>query len=297
MAVGPLAAGANGEILMPRTRGWIALGLVLAAPVFFAPTFFAPTALAQDATPAAAPPTPKRHKSHKAPKPLVLPPLPAGPLSQLPMDQIPATPAKVSYQDGLLTISAQNSTLGEILRDVRKLTGASFEIPPHSSGADERVVVRLGPGAPRDVLAELLDGSAFNYVMLGTSSDPTTLATVILTSKASAPGAAQTAVNGNPGAASPDRFSQPDFVPRPGHRRREMAARNESSDDEEDPADDTADDQAQSEQPDTPEADAPDQPPPQDPNQPNAAPRTPEQILEMLQRQRPGQPLVMNPPQ
>ena len=49
-------------------------------------------------------------KSHKAQTPLVLPPLPSGPLSQLPMDQIPATPAKVSYQGGLLTISAQNST-------------------------------------------------------------------------------------------------------------------------------------------------------------------------------------------
>jgi hypothetical protein len=42
------------------------------------------------------------------------------------MDQLPPTPAKVSYQGGLLTISAQNSTLGEILRDVRRLTGASI---------------------------------------------------------------------------------------------------------------------------------------------------------------------------
>jgi len=42
---------------------------------------------------------------------------------------------------------AQNSTLGEILRDVRKLTGASIEIP-QGSGASERVIAHLGPGAP-----------------------------------------------------------------------------------------------------------------------------------------------------
>ena len=124
------------------------------------------------------------------------------------MDQIPATPAKVSYQGGLLTISAQNSTLGEILRDVRKLTGASIEIPP-GSGTGERVVAHLGPAAPRDVLAGLLNGSSFNYVMLGSSSDPTAVSSVILTPKPSAAGETQTAANlnpNNPGAMPPNRF-------------------------------------------------------------------------------------------
>ena len=78
---------------------------------------------------------PRTDKSHKTQKPVALPPLPSGPLSQLPMDQIPPTPAKVSYQGGLLTISAQNSTLGEILRDVRRLTGASIEIPQNAKRA------------------------------------------------------------------------------------------------------------------------------------------------------------------
>src|SRR5208337_760604 len=123
---------------MPRTRRWIALGLLLAAPLLLAQT---PAQPAHSSAP--------HRKSHKTQTPLALPPLPSGPLSQLPMDQIPATPARVSYQGGLLTISAQNSSLGEILRDVRKLTGASIEIPP---GTNERVVTHLGPGAPRDVL-------------------------------------------------------------------------------------------------------------------------------------------------
>src|SRR5208337_3188783 len=166
---------------MPRTRRWIALGLLLAAPLLLAQT---PAQPAHSSAP--------HRKSHKAPTPLVLPPLPGGPLSQLPMDQIPATPAKVSYQGGLLTISAQNSTLGEILRDVRKLTGASIEIP-QGSGANERVVTHLGPGAPRDVLAGLFNGSSFNYVMLGSSSDPTAVSSVILTAKPSSSGDTQAA--------------------------------------------------------------------------------------------------------
>ena len=141
---------------MSSTRG-IALGLWLAGPLLLAQT------VAQ--TPAPSAPR-HRHKSHKAQKQLALPPLPSGPLRQLPMDQIPATPAKVSYQDGLLTISAQNSNLGDILRDVHQLTGASIEIPK-GSGANQRVITHLGPGAPRDVLAGLLNGTSFNYVMVG----------------------------------------------------------------------------------------------------------------------------------
>ena len=87
------------------------------------------------------------------------------------MDQIPAAAPRVTYENGLLSITAQNATLGDILREVRKLTGATIDVPP--AGANERVVVQLGPGAPRDVLATLLNGTSFNYVMLGSASDPT----------------------------------------------------------------------------------------------------------------------------
>ena len=147
---------------MQCTSRWM-LGLLLAAPVLIAQTVpdqTVPTNAANTATPS------------KVQKQMVLPPMPSGPLSQMPMDQIPPTPAKVKFQGGLLEISAQNSTLGEILRDVRKLTGATIEFPPASSGMNERVVTHLGPGAPRDVLNVLLDGSSFNYVMVGSSSDP-----------------------------------------------------------------------------------------------------------------------------
>ncbi|MGZ4826981.1 MAG: hypothetical protein ACXVY9_06400 [Terriglobales bacterium] len=281
---------------MPRTRRWIVLGLLLAGPLLLAQN----AALSEHAS------APHR-KSHKAKTPLVLPPLPGGPLSQLPMDQIPATPAKVSYQGGLLTISAQNSTLGEILRDVRKVTGASIEIPS-GSGAGERVVTHLGPAAPRDVLAGLLNGSSFNYVMLGSSSDPNAVSSVILTPKPSAAGETQTAATlppNNPGVMPPNRFPPPQpfnqsaVVPQPGNVQAATAEADDSAqNDEQDNAEENADEQAQPGQPGQPEMNGgnpPDQEQQPDPTQPNAGPKTPEQILEMLRRQQPGGPVFTNP--
>jgi len=286
---------------MSRTRQWIAVGLVLAAPVLLAPGLRAQTA-AQPAAPATTP----HHKAHKkAQKPVVLPPLPSGPLSQLPMDQIPATKANVIFEGGLLTISAQNSTLGEILRDVRRLTGASIEIPP-GSAASERVVTHLGPGAPRDIMAVLLNGSSFDYVMLGSSSDPTAVSSVVLIAKSSSPGDSPTTATPNPGnpgtmvpngIVRPQPFGRPAIAAMPGQPGNGQPANaEEDKDDDSDSPDDNSDDQAQQGQPAQPDAaganangNAQDQGQP-DPNQPNAGPKTPEQILEMLQKRQ------MSPP-
>ena len=300
---------------MPRTRKWIALGLLLATPVLLAQTSApappaaptpAPAATSTPAPPAAptstATPTPQ-HKSHKTkpPKQLVLPPLQSGPLSQLPMDQIPATPAKVSYEGGLLAISAHNSTLSEILRDVRKLTGASIDIP---QGASERVVADLGPGAPRDVLALLLNGTSFNYVMLGSNSDPKAVSSVILMLKPSAADT-QAAASGNPGTTPANGVSpvqpfnrQPNFPPPQRGAGNAQMAQDDDKDEDQDNAEDNAEDQAQPQpaQPVQPvQPNAQDQQQQPQPGQPNAGPKTPEQILEELRRQQQSGGAMVNP--
>jgi hypothetical protein len=296
---------------------WLVVGLLLAAPMLFGQTA-TPPAPDQTAAPDAAPaPTPHQN-SHKAPQPVVLPPMPSGPLTQMPMDQIPPTPAKVTFEAGLLTISAQNSTLGEILRDVRKLTGASIEIPPGSNGGNERVVTHLGPGAPRDVLAVLLNGSSFNYVMIGSNSDPNAVSTVVLMSKPPVsgepqpPATAAAVYQNSPAPMPPNRFpggAQPfnrQFIAQQGQPPAQPAAADEElKEDDQDAADDTAEDQAQPGQPAQPaDANATAQQQPADPNQPNAGPKTPEQILDLLRRQQqPGglpptpQPAPQPPPQ
>jgi hypothetical protein len=123
------------------------------------------------------------HPAHKAKKQQPPPPLPSGtlgPVQQVPLDAIPAVAPQVSFEDGLLTIIAPNSTLGDILRGVRKRTSADIEIP---ATANERVVTRLGPGPAREVVAELLNGSRFNYVLLGSPADANQLVRVVLVAK------------------------------------------------------------------------------------------------------------------
>jgi hypothetical protein len=127
---------------------------------------------------------PGQRKTAKKKKQPELPPLPSGPtgrqLTPMPLDAIAAVPPQVTYENNQLTINAPNSTLGDILRAVRKLTGAEIEIP----AAPERVVTHLGPGPARDVVAELLNGSRFNYVLLGSPTDNSALTRVVLVAKA-----------------------------------------------------------------------------------------------------------------
>jgi len=221
------------------------------------------------------------HRAHKVKKQQPLPPpLPSGtqgPVPQIPLDAIPAVAPQVSYQDGLLTIVAPNSTLGDILRGVRKHTSADIEIP---ATASERVVTRLGPGPAREVMAELLNGSRFNYILLGSPDDASLLVRVVLVAKTgpdtpnspSAPGDNKAAPIAEVANAAPD---APDA----------------------EAADDSADDT-----PDQGTAEA-EQPAAVPPDQPGV--RTPQQMLqEMQQRQlqmqqqqsgQPGQPGIYPP--
>jgi hypothetical protein len=79
------------------------------------------------------------------------------------MLQQPAQEAKIDFRNDVLTIRANNSSLAAILRQVAVRSGMKVE----GLGGDERVFGSFGPGAPRDVLADLLDGTAYNLVLVG----------------------------------------------------------------------------------------------------------------------------------
>jgi hypothetical protein len=205
--------------------------------------------------------TVKHH--HKVKKPQSQsPPLPSGPtgpIQQIPLDSIAAVPPRVSYQNGLLTIVAPNSTLGDILRAVRKQTGADIDVPD----ARERVATTIGPGPAQEVMAELLNGSRFNYILLGSPQDPKALTRVVLVARSSSvaanhPAAAQQPVDQ---AANADQ-SQSDMS-------------NDTSDaDTAQPADDNSADQSAADQP---AADAD-----QQQNQPGV--KTPQEVLQEKQQ-------------
>jgi AMIN domain len=91
----------------------------------------------------------------------------------------PQPPLRVTFQNDLLSIRAEKATLSQVLYEIQRLTGADIPIP---AGAErEQIVTNLGPGPAREVLAALLNGSHYNFVILGADDNSTALQQVILT--------------------------------------------------------------------------------------------------------------------
>ncbi|HSS97865.1 MAG TPA: AMIN domain-containing protein [Terriglobales bacterium] len=91
----------------------------------------------------------------------------------------PPRKVEVSFSNGKLKIWADKATLAEVLTEVRHKTGAEVTFPP-GSGQDP-IVADLGPAPPREVLAGLLYGSQFNFVIIGADKDPSQLRGIFLT--------------------------------------------------------------------------------------------------------------------
>ncbi len=235
-------------------------------------------------------PSPNAHAHHKKAAPVAEAP-PSPPTPPPTLEQSTPTPPRVSFQNGQLTIDATNSTLSQVLRAVQSRTGASIDIP--AGAGNERVVAQLGPGLPRDVLNTLLNGSKYDYVILGvTGGDPGAVQKVILTPRLG--GATITAQSNTP---------------------RQPVQDDESQADESTPVADTAENEYQN----------PDQPPPRPGGfrhpfmQPGGqinpgagfgngdqnGPKTPEQLMQQMQEQQQQQqqyrqqlnPANQNPPQ
>lgn len=222
-------------------------------------------------------------KPSAAAPPIATPPVqqvvPPRPLTR---EEMPTTPPNVGLSNGLLTIAAENSTLGDVLNAVRHATGAAIDVPP--SAATERVVVQLGPGEPREVLQKLLSGSKFDYIIVGSPQNAAGVQRIILTARSGGP-------------AGPGGNNQPNAVASAGAPR----AYQPPPEDEYQPPDDVNADMDPDEpgrpeaSPEIPDVNAPGPPQPgvpgqqlgqpgQQTNQNPTGPRTPEQLLQELQR-------------
>jgi hypothetical protein len=106
--------------------------------------------------------------------------------AMIPAPEAPAKPAlEVSFQGGLLSISANKANLSEVLFAVHQRTGAEIAIP---AGAEQEIVAAdFGPAPAPEVLAHLLNGSKFNFLILSSSTDPGVLDKVILSSRPEGP--------------------------------------------------------------------------------------------------------------
>jgi AMIN domain len=118
----------------------------------------------------------------------------------------------VSFRNGLLSINSDQASLSEVLFAVHQRTGAEIPIP---AGAEqEKVVVQLGPAPAPEVLAHLLNGTKFNFLILSSASNPRDLDQVILSPRG------EGALSGpspqlQPMAVEDERTMQPNAVPPP----------------------------------------------------------------------------------
>ena len=180
------------------------------------------------------------------------------------MNQPPVNPT-VTLRDGLLTIDAPNSTLSEVLKGVRQATGAVIEgVTP-----GDRVAVRLGPGTPRQVIAALLKGTPYDYLILGSQQDPDGVTRILLTRGSS---------SSEPNVSSDSNAGpEPQAIQPPG----------QEPPTEFFPSDQGTTDTGEAEQPEPPRpAMVPPGTPPTEPTQP----KTPEQLFREMQPQIPPRP-------
>jgi len=133
--------------------GILALGSMIAMP---------PSAFSQ-AKPAENAPAIRRAPLKKAVVAPVPEPAPPQPTVAPSLFEQPPAPATVTSHANELTVKADNSSLSQILHQVSSATGMRLD----GLGGDERVFGSFGPGAPREVLTALLNGTSYNVVMVG----------------------------------------------------------------------------------------------------------------------------------
>ena len=195
---------------MLRPGGILGLALVVAAGLVLSDAeSHAQAVPSAPRTTAVAAPQTQKAKAH-AKKQAPVAEVPQTPPPPPTLEEQPPVPPQVTYQNGQLSIDSRNATLSQVLHSVQSQIGASIDMPP--GAGSERVVASLGPGKPKDVLASLLNGSKFNYVILGEANNPGAVQKVILMAKSSSGSASSvtTAQNNFHPPPQPQVVEQPD---------------------------------------------------------------------------------------
>src|SRR5437899_6131488 len=130
-----------------------------------------------------------------------------------PLPSKPAPRLNVNFQNGRLTIWANKATHAEVLSEIHRQTGAEIPIP--ADAGQDQVIANLGPGPSRDVMTALLNGSRFNFILVGSDRDATQLKSVILTARGE--GASQPAIEipSTPVEQSDPEPAPPEEIPPP----------------------------------------------------------------------------------
>jgi type II secretory pathway component GspD/PulD (secretin) len=91
---------------------------------------------------------------------------------------IPTGALSIDYRNGEVTVVAEKAELGKVLELLGKKIGASIEVAPEI--AKDPVVAHLGPVAPTQALAQLLDGPTLEYIVMGSDETGHVLQRVVV---------------------------------------------------------------------------------------------------------------------
>ena len=207
----PTILGLNSQIFSAIVRPRRLAATVLVAAAISWTQLLPAQKPATPAPPATTHKTAHRHKhaaaapAQSSPQAAALPTAPPAPEMPLwPANERPSD-AAVTWDSQGLRINAANSSLQQILKDVATATGATVE----GLDADERIFGFYGPGKARDVLSQLLQGTAYNVLMIGDQGEGTPR-DIILSSRHAG---AATAVAANPQSANEDDTDTADDQP------------------------------------------------------------------------------------
>ena len=145
------------------------------------------------------------HHRHAKPAAATVAPAPVTPPPPLPPAEQPANPATVAFNNGLVTVRAQNSSLISILDQIHRQTGLVIEGLNH----DQRMYGQYGPASVSTTLTALLDGSGYDFVIVGGGSAHSSARLILSTpGNAGVPATTSPAVANNQQAA-PAEQAQP----------------------------------------------------------------------------------------
>lgn len=159
-------------------RAWAGIAILLAAAVCSAQAVHRPVARVHRHRTAQAPPL-KAAAQAQVNVGATAPPQPARPL--IPLEQ-PPQPAAITLADGKLLVKANNSSLNAIVDQLARSGGMSIS----GLSQDQRIFGDYGPGDPRQILSQLLEGAGYNVLMLGVTGQGTPKE-LVLSERSSAP--------------------------------------------------------------------------------------------------------------
>ena len=128
--------------------------------------------------------------SHKRPPWRLQPVAPPPPLR--PAEQ-PPNPATIEFSNGVLSVHAQNSSLVNILVQIQHQTGLVIDGLSH----DQRMYGQYGPGSVSATLTALLDGSGYDFIIVGGGAGGTAPKLILSTPASTAAAAAPAPVVSN----------------------------------------------------------------------------------------------------